>query len=72
MTFLSQPPVERVAKLKHTKIWRRLARMQETQRVKVITNSGIPIVQDSLEGFVMKVKLRQKQASKEKSSKKDR
>ena len=71
MTFLSQPPIF-WEKVKHTKIWRRLARMQETQRVKAIPNSGIPVMQDNGEGFTMKVKLRQKQASKEKSSKKHR
>ena len=71
MTFLSQPPIFG-PKLKHTKIWRRLARTQETQRVKAIPNRGIPMMQEYLEGLFMKVKLRQKQVSKQKSSKKDR
>ena len=69
LSLFSQDPIFR-SKLKPTKTWSRLARMQEMQREKATPKKGRPNMQEAFVGSPMKLNVRQKQASKEKSSKK--
>ncbi len=69
LSFFIQDPIFR-SKLKPTKIWSRLARMQEMQREKATPKTGRPTMQETLVGLPVKLNVREKQASKEKSSKK--
>lgn len=58
------------SKLKPTRIWRRLAKMQEMQREKAMQKPGMPTMQETDVGTPIKLKAVNKHTSKEKSSKK--
>lgn len=57
-------------KLKPTRIWRRLAKMQEMQREKAMQKTGRPSTQEAAVGTFKKLKALKKHTSREKSSKK--
>lgn len=66
-SFFIQGPIVR-SKLKPNKIWNKLARMQEMQRVKTIPKSGKPTQFKFWVGLSMKVNVRQKPASRDSGS----